>query len=485
MFRLPSAVRSVVLTLRTIRARLTLWYVLLLAIILVAFSGFLLLTLALDLQKVVDQSLTNEAQQVQGNLQDGNGQLSLGQNPDLLPPAYAVALYDPTGKHLIASDPGQPLPVLASALRRASKGHETFTTIQVPSGETWRALTIPVTRGTRQVGILQVARSQQDVVVAIDQLLRLILIAIPTTLLMASAGGLFLAARALGPIDRITRAAGQIGADDLSYRLQQSHNADEVGRLATTFDQMLDRLDRAFRRQRRFTADAAHELRTPLAMLTSQIDLSLDRPRSSAEYQAVLRSIREDASHLSQLVSELLTLARADSGDQNLVREAFALDVLVGDVVESMALLAASHDVHLDLAAQAPVNVLGDQTRLTQLLVNLVDNGLKYTPPGGRVTVSLNREDQQAVIRVADTGPGIEPEHLPHVFERFYRGDAARTRGDGGTGLGLAICRWIVQSHGGDIGVLSAPGQGTVFTVTLPILAEQTLPTNLVHRTVS
>jgi heavy metal sensor kinase len=293
-------------------------------------------------------------------------------------------------------------------------------------------------------------------------------LAVPLTLLLASAGGLFLAGRALGPIDRITRAAAAIGAEDLSRRLEFRGSHDEIGRLAATFDRMLDRLDAAFRRQRQFTADASHELRTPLAVLASQIDVALERPRATEEYQQLLVSLREDTAQMGRLLGELLTLARADAGQQLLSRERLELGELVQNVVSTMQPLATQRGVQLaeDVRVQAVVD--GDQTRLSQLLLNLVDNGLRYTPAGGKVCVSVEREGAWDVIKVADTGQGIASEHVPHVFERFYRADPSRARSDGGAGLGLAIGQWIARAHGGRIDVESQPGRGSTFSVYLP-----------------
>jgi heavy metal sensor kinase len=331
-------------------------------------------------------------------------------------------------------------------------------------------LTSPVTENGIQIGILQVGRPVAEVDATLRQLALLLAVAVPFTLLVASAGGLFLAGRALDPIDRITRAAAAIGADDLSRRLNFRGTRDEIGRLAATFDRMLDRLDQAFRRQRQFTADASHELRTPLTMLASQIDVALERKRSSAEYERLLRSLREDAARMTQLVSELLTLARADAGQQVLTREELDLSELVRSVVPAMQPLAVQRGLRLTEDIQAVATVSGDQTRLTQLVINLVDNALRYTPQGGTVSVSVGSDREWAVLRVHDTGVGIAAEHLPHLFERFYRADPARARADGGAGLGLAIAQWVTQAHGGQISVDSELGRGSTFTVRLPLV---------------
>ena len=279
----------------------------------------------------------------------------------------------------------------------------------------------------------------------------------------------FLASRALGPIDRITRTAQRIGGQDLSERLHLSPSSDEVGRLAATFDQMLDRLQGAFQRERQFTADASHELRTPLAMLAGHAELALERTRRPAEYRQALHDIVDDAARLRQLLSELLMLARAEGGREDIPQEPVALNELALDVVEAMTPLAEAHNVTLGLGEVQAATILGDQTRLNQLLINLVDNAIKYTPAGGHIQVAVPGGGGWTRLTVADTGLGIPAEHLPHVFERFYRVDAARARAEGGSGLGLSIADWIARAHGGRIEVASTVGVGTTFTVWLPL----------------
>jgi heavy metal sensor kinase len=458
----------------TIRVRLTVWYVALLALCLVGFSAFLYFSLSRSLFAQMDRALAAEGRQMNAEVDVDRGpqgdELEFEGEDDELEPGVLVALYDLAGTRIFASDPNYlpPGPV-GPALTRAIEGEHTISTVTMPDGGTWRVLTRPATYKARTVGVLQVARSQREVEATLDSLGRLLAVALPLMLVPAVAGGLFLAGRALNPIDRIVRTAETISADDLSQRLNVPASADELGRLVATFDRMLDRLERAFQRQRQFTADAAHELRTPLALLASQADLALARPRAASEYQAALESIRADTARLSQLLADLLVLARAEAGHEPLVSERLDLTALADDVIGAMAPLAESRGVRLAVTnAEHAVVLEADQTRLTQLLVNLLDNGIKYTPAGGMVTVSVTQRSDGPILRVADTGVGIPAEHLPHVFERFYRVDKARSQAEGGAGMGLAICQWIVRAHGGDIRVESQPGLGTTFTVRLP-----------------
>ncbi len=468
--RAPAFPRISGLLLRTIRVRLTLWYVVLLALILVAFSVFLILNLSHNLSAALDRSLVAEAQRSIATLDVQDGRPSLNGETDGTTNGYVLTLYDRQGAQPIDSTRHLTFALPSSILQQAAAGHQTFATVHGSDGSTWRVLTLPVVDNGHVIAVLQVARSAQDVTAAIDQLRLLVALAIPLTLLLAVAGGIFLAGRALDPIDRITRAAEHLGAEDLSRRLSFAATDDEVGRLAATFDRMLDRLDRAFQRQRTFTADASHELRTPLALLIGQADLALERSRTTAEYRRAVRSMRDDAQAMQRLLGDLLTLARADAHQEDLACEPLDLRDLAHEVVTALEPLARSRTSTLRLGDVESVVVSGDQTRLAQLLVNLVENGLKYTPAGGVVSISVQQHDGQAFLTVTDTGVGIPAEHLPHLFERFYRVDNARSRAEGGAGLGLAISQWIVEAHGGTISVTSEPGQGTTFTVTLPIL---------------
>jgi len=349
-----------------------------------------------------------------------------------------------------------------------------LTTVSAAVGDDWRVLTTPVRSDGQTIALLQVAQSQDLSETALHQLALQMAVAVPLTLVLAALGGSFLASRALDPIDRITRTAQRISAEDLTQRLHLPPSPDEVGRLAGTFDQMLDRLEQAFSRQRQFTADASHELRTPLAVLAAQTDLALDQARRPEDYRAALREIHQQAEQMAQLLSELLMLARVDSGPVEIDHEGLDLTALVADTVATLTPLAEAGGVMLSAPSQFPAPISGDQARLTQLIVNLVDNALKYTPVGGKVEVRVNAVDGRALLQVTDSGVGIAPEHLPHLFERFYRADAARSRDEGGAGLGLSICQWIATAHEGTIAVHSTPGSGTTFTVSLPPPKAQT-----------
>jgi heavy metal sensor kinase len=315
-----------------------------------------------------------------------------------------------------------------------------------------------------------VGQSLRDVQRAQKQLLILLAITNPVALLLAGLGGLWFASRALSPVDRLTRAAERIGRGNLRERVEEPRSSDEIGRLGATFNQMISRLEQAFERERRFTGDASHELKTPLAVLRGDIEVALRRERTPEEYQRVLKSSLEEIGRLTKLTEDLLTLARSDADQSVLEREQVPLDQLAAEAREHIAALAESAGVSLTYdPPPSSVVVEGDQKRLQQLLVNLLDNAIKYTPAGGSARLALSVKDSSAVIEVSDTGRGIPASALPHIFERFYRQTDPRDSRVTGFGLGLAISKWIADAHGGSIEVDSHEGQGSKFTVRLPL----------------
>jgi signal transduction histidine kinase len=269
----------------------------------------------------------------------------------------------------------------------------------------------------------------------------------------------------------MTGTAAALSASDLTRRIGYTGPSDELGRLATTFDAMLDRLAVAFARERRFTADAAHELRTPLTALKGRIEVALGRPRSAEEHAATLRALSDDVDRLARLSSDLLLLARLDDGELRPEPEPVQLDDLLASVVERVHDLAEARGLALHCDHPPAIMVAGDLSQLSRLLLNLLDNALKFTPPTGVVSVRLTTDAAWAIVTIADTGPGIAPEHLPLLGRRFYRGAADRARGAGGSGLGLAIAGEIARAHGGALVLASVLGQGTTATVRLPLLS--------------
>lgn len=456
--------------LRPVRVRLTLWYVALLAVILAAFSGGVYLAMRANLSQNLDDSLQGRADLVLSlvSFQGGVPVLTAPNIPgDPVEGEHFVRVFDASGEAVFDNSAPGIAPASSASVAGALAGTTVRESIDGP-GEPLRVLTVPLVRGSQTLGAVQVGLSEGDLRDTLRTLLVIIAFAYPATLVAATAGGIFLAGRALGPIDRLTRAARDITAEDLGRRLELDLPDDEVGRLARTFDDMIARLDDAFRRQRQFTADASHELRTPLTAIKGQAEVALQRERGPEAYRKALSAINGEVDRMIRLVGSLLTLARADAGQIPIAREDVDLGRLVAGAVEQVRPLAAARGVGLEAGPGPAVRLRADEDLLLQLLLNLLDNAVKHTPPGGSVTARWAAADGWAEVRVSDTGPGIAAEHLPHIFDRFYRVDPARTRADGGAGLGLSICRWIAEAHGGSIEAESEPGKGATFTLRLP-----------------
>ena len=462
---------------RTIRFKLTFWYVVLLGITLSAFSAFLYVTLARGLQQSLDNKLRATAEIIAAAVRH-----PLGPGPSLAdvdrimrehfgikPMGRFVQILDEAGRRA-SNVRNVDVPVSIHTLERAAKGEAVFETVRLKDGTRLRLVTVPIMVGGRMLGIVQVGSPLEGIEEALSQLLLILVVAVPLVLVVASLGGSFLANKALKPVDEITKTAKRIGSGDLSQRIHlEEFLDDEIGRLASTFNEMIGKLERSFLQIKRFTADASHELKTPLTVLKGEIEVGLKRDRAVEEYKRILSSCLEEVDHMSRIVDDLLTLARADMGALELRRERVDLGEVAEDVWRSLQRMAEEKGLKFSLARDGEVPVWGDRDRLRQLVVNLVDNALKYTPSGGEVVLKVGRQDALALLSVKDTGEGIPPEDQERVFERFYRVDKARSREKGGTGLGLSICKWIAEAHGGRIWLKSEIGRGSTFTVELPL----------------
>lgn len=316
--------------------------------------------------------------------------------------------------------------------------------------------------------VLQIGQSLDEVTRTQAEMGRLLGLMLLATALLALGTGWFLAARALIPVNAITQTAQNIGEQDLHRRISINLPDDELGRLAQTFNRMLDRIEEAFRRQQQFTADAAHELRTPLAIMQTGVEVIPGQERSPAQYRATLATIQEEVQRLTTLTINLLMLARADARTFTLERHSMDLSLLLHTVADQMMLTAEQKQIRIQRYIAPNNKINADEDRLIQVALNLLENAVKYTPNGGTITITLTHLPYQVCFSIADTGRGIPPEHLPHIFDRFYRADRARTRHKGSVGLGLAIAQQIVQLHGGEITVSSQVGTGTRFSVILP-----------------
>ena len=476
---------------QTIRGRLTAWYASAVALTLAAFAAILYSERRSATYQELDQRIRFEADVTNGILSEiygSGGQLlrpGQGGSPELVP-AVQAALEPVPGFLLITpSDSGRPL--FASADVRAAgfsvleqlntlarvdtADHAPRTARMPPDGPTIRYV-VRSAAGGPQFGTVIAGADVAPTELGVQQFLTPIALVFPFSLLAAWLLGSWIARRALAPVDQIITEVEEISdGRSLHRRLPQPMVKDEFGRLADTLNQMMERLERSFVALRRFTADASHELKTPLTVLRAGVERAVTTPGLPQETLVVLEETLQEVNRMTELVDALLTLARADEGRAPLVRETVDLRGLVHDVEETGELLAEPGEVHIEVdLPDRPVTLAVDRSRIRQLILNLVTNAVKYTPAGGRVRITLAEDPQRVTLAVSDTGIGIAPGDLPHIFDRFYRADIARTRtGErAGAGLGLAICRWIAEAHGGTIDVQSRPGRGTTFTVALP-----------------
>lgn len=352
-------------------------------------------------------------------------------------------------------------------------GKSVYSTIKVDN-EPVRIYSRPIVDGDKTVGVVQVIYPLTELAKFLRGLTFTLIALFPLVLLVAGFGGMFLTSRWLRPVKEITHAADEISAHDLSRRLEIAGD-DEFYQLASTFNGMLARLQEAFKKlegvveqQRRFAADASHELRTPLTTIKANTSLALRKSRTNEEYREALTAADGAADMMDRLIQDLLLLARSDSGQLVTTKD----KVLISDIFRDAVALAARDETQAELEialSEQSLATTGDDHQLTRLIVNLLVNAFRHTPKDGLVTLSAYQEHDHVLIRVTDTGEGIEPDHLPHIFERFYRIDKARSRSHGGNGLGLAICRSIVEAHNGSISIESSLCKGTIVTVKLPV----------------
>jgi signal transduction histidine kinase len=515
----------------SMRFRLSLWYLAVLALALVVFGVTIYSIEERSLSGAIDAELGTFAEPVSKFIYTQNGQFQLPpqfenvvqqlpslnlsdptfsqlQNfpgiKSLLSGQFFVMLVDAQGKvtqQIGALSPGDVSRLKTLAVQAQDKSEATNTSLELEAradptlnqkNNNYRIELYPVREAsTGKVNGTLVLGLWWEGAATLQNLLWTLVLAGVATLVLTAGGGYWLASRAIRPVNRITRIARSITETDLSRRINLK-NRDEIGELAATFDGMLERLENAFERQRQFTADASHELRTPLTIINLEVDRIAKQPRNIAEYERAISIIQTENEYMTRLVTDLLTLARADSGRIIFKPEPLDLSDLALEVVERLAPLARQNEIELTTGDLPEIEINGDRLYLTRMLANLVENGIKYTAGKGNLVevetgiggLNENSPDKGkwAWIRVRDNGPGIAPQHLPYLFDRFYQADKARGAGAKssepslgqpedklrGSGLGLSIVRWVAELHGGKVRVESEEGQGTTFEVWLP-----------------
>ena len=463
---------------KSIRSRLTAWYILLLGIILILFSIFLNYFLSKRLYESVDNSLTVSATVVATSavMQFNRSPLpGLDQffeqfmGTSNLNKFYRI--YDGSGNIGSRSNniDASKFPLSQEAYADALSGTNSYETFLVDGKHPIRVITMPILREKKLVNLVQVGTSLEAVKETLRNLRIFLFTAVPSVLVFATLFARFLARRALKPISKIIKTARDIGqGQELSQRIPVFKVQDELGQLALTFNEMMDRLENSFAQMRQFSSDASHELRTPLTVLQGQNELVLSKLRDPKEYQEVIISNLEEIKYMSKVLEDLFVLSRSDENQVLLNYKRMDLRDLVEEVCRHAEILAEEKDISIVIAFLEQVKINGDEVRLRQMVWNILHNGIKYTQPGGELKVSLLEESGFALLSIQDTGIGIPEKDLPFIFDRFYRVDKARSKDEGGSGLGLSICRHIAEAHKGKIEVESKPGLGTRFKIHIP-----------------
>jgi two-component system OmpR family sensor kinase len=478
----------------SVRVRLTLWYTGLLAVFLVLLS---LITYFIFWRSTLQRTDSNLAElseafltTVQAEMLDNHG----ADAPRLATRVaiaehrfrdHVFAVFEPKGGLLTSS---QDLPNEPSLVGLLSSGP--FQKVLADSAGVdhlfenmkggrsgYRAFVrkFPLKGQTHTLVILQSLNPQKEMLEEVRQTFAWV---IPIAILLASVGGYFLARKSLAPVVAMSSQAGRIGAENLHERLPIQNAKDELGSLAASFNELLERVDQSFERQRRFMSDASHELRTPAAILRGESEVALSRAeRSAEEYRESLAVLHAEAQRLTQIVEDLFTLTRADAGQYPLSPKDFYLDELAADCAHATRSLALAKQITLTCEVREELPIRADEALLRRMILNLLDNAIKYTPRGGRVSLSCERDGSEYALNVTDTGSGIPTELQQRVFERFFRVDKARTRSEtdgGGAGLGLSIARWIAEAHSGRLLLARSDSSGSTFTALLPALVAAT-----------
>ena len=466
----------------SVRTRLTLWYTGVLALVLILFSAGIYYLLAGKLNRRLDAEVqtTNEgiARLLAYELAEGETEAQSVQSAltEHYFPNQAAAIFNDQGR-LLAE---KPLPNNHRAELPASFS---------PSTATIQILTIQQDANGEDDGVrlgiqrLTIPQESKSYVIVVSQPLDLLseeleilgnilLAAIPIALALASLGGWFLAKKSLTPVVIMSESARRIGAENLDLRLPIANPRDELGRLAATFNELLERLQSSFTQQRQFMADASHELRTPLSVMRTAAEVTLEQPqRDESEYREALTMIDRQTDRLTRIVEDMFTLARADAGKRELSKHDFYLDELLAETASAAAVLAKRKGVIVECTSGKETLYRGDEDLLRQMILNLLDNAIKFTSAGGRVHLQLSQNNSKHLITISDTGPGIPAEAQPYIFERFYRADHARSRSDqvngSGAGLGLSIARWIAEAHDGSLTLQQSDHTGSVFVASL------------------
>lgn len=456
-----------------IKTRLTLWYIIILTMTLIAFSSFIFLNVEQYIYNQVEIRLKNQGEQIIGeiennDLREENIEISpiINEVKENADKDYLIAYYAANKNLVLTNKQNYFLP-------NKLKTDNIFSVIKLENDnidEDWALITLPISSQSTS-GWIRVAERLDSEEKILDKLILISILGISIFLIAAITGGYFLAGKALSPIEKINTTAREISSSSLGQRIEEKNTDDEVGSLIVTLNQLFARLEKAFEREKQFTSDASHELRTPITVIRAQSEKILRRNDLKEECEETLKIIKKQSDYMGHLIEQLLLLARSDSGKQIIEKEEFDINELVKIVAGEFSAVAENKNIKIITEQSSEsISVLADQSMIIQLLLNLIDNAIKYTPKGGEVKIITEKNDGNLIIKIKDTGRGIPEEDQDNIFERFYRVDKSRSRKKGGTGLGLAICEWIVESHEGSINFESSAGIGTTFIIKLPVV---------------
>ena len=464
---------------RSIGFRLAAWYFLVFAIGVSAFSIAAWFGMRASLFQAIDEELQDRVKGVRNFMEHQIAALSV---PEIRDEFREHSVLGPGGDLFQVSDADNQWLYRSVALENNNVPIDSAAELSHPRFEVRTIQDHPLRFYSERVVVngnkytVQVAAPLHETIEALEAFRVMLLFLAPLLLIGASAGGYWISRRALQPVDDISQAANRISIENLKNRLQVPETGDQLQRVSETLNAMLARLDASVERMKQFTADASHELRAPVSLIRTTAEVAMLRDRPPEEYREALSQILEESERTSKLVDSLMMLARADSGKEDLERVEADANAILQEAAEQGERLARNRS--LDFRVSVPnesLPVVADSEALRRALLILIDNAVKYTPDGGRVEVSLDRKDGHALIAVADTGIGMAEQDIPHIFDRFWRADKARSRAQAGVGLGLPIARWIVAMHRGEISVTSAPGKGSRFEVTIPLAKEVSL----------
>jgi len=456
---------------KSIKFRLTALYLMAIAVVLVLFGTIAYLLLRNNLYRNLDVALSARSAEIQRSIKIEGARAVFDEKVNEI-----VLVYDANGALFQRQGPTNvEFANIGKTVEQALYGEASFVSAETPEGPYVRMYAAPFNTGAGTRMALVVGRLPNEILAMLATFRLVILNSSFLVVFLAGVGGWFLAGRTLKPVERIADIARGIGESDLSRRIDVESD-DELGRLASTLNGMIARLEEAFVKQRQFVADASHELRTPLAVIQAESSLVLEKPRRQDDYRRSLEIVAQEVSYMSDIVGKLLILARSDSGSEPInVQEVDLAELLTG-LSQDLEALAQEKALRLSFGPLDGVSVRGDRVRLRQLFMNILDNAVRYTPAGGTICGSVVRQDDHAITTIGDTGIGIADEHLPFIFDRFYRVDKVRTDGEGGTGLGLSIATTIARMHGGSIEVESRVGEGTTFRILLPVAGPPAKP---------